>query len=180
MNQEIQQEIAKCISTLRGGGFVFFISETGWTIGCDAQICDLVSILNTSGELIYPSLMIQDAGRLQKYIRNIPESAGDMIEYTEKPLHLLFEEAVNYPCMDSPARGAFRIVKDPFTTAMLKGFGKPVYSAIISDQTHIKKADTYRNNPCYVVNLRAAARYHPDYLVVISYAADGSFKLIKK
>ncbi|MBK7967700.1 MAG: hypothetical protein IPK08_01595 [Bacteroidetes bacterium] len=34
MNEQIVNEISKCVQTLREGGFIIFPNEIGWCIGC--------------------------------------------------------------------------------------------------------------------------------------------------
>lgn len=180
MNPEIQKEVVACVKMLKQRGLVIFPSETGWNLGSDAGDEESTALLMNQYAGHYPAILLADSGRLQKYMVQIPESLYDLIDFTNKPLQVKFENAINIPSPALEKIKTFSIPKNEFALSMLRGFGKPVFSVALEEDHHPGKADTFAGKPCYAVNLRIPSSAGTGDLVIISYAADGSFKLIRK
>lgn len=182
MNADIEKEVSRCVQTIRDGGFIIFPSEIGWSIGCDASDEANVNAVISSSDYEYPSILLSDTGRLGKFAKTIPDAIWDLIEFTTKPLHLVVDEMINFPSL--PFREiedvAFRIVKDEFTIALTSKFGKPVFAAVLSSDSHPEKTNSILNKNCYVVNLRVSAKANPQNLVIIRLLKNEKFEIIRK
>ena len=83
---------------LRQGGLILYPTDTIWGIGCDATNEDAVRRVfrlknrDDSKALI---CLVDSANRMQMYSRGIPDVAWDLVEYSEKPLTLILDGAVN-------------------------------------------------------------------------------------
>ena len=96
MNCEI--DIKNAVEVLRQGGVILYPTDTIWGIGCDAQNEEAVRRVyeikqrEDSKALI---CLVDSANRMQRYFRQVPEVAWDLIEYAERPLTLILDDAVN-------------------------------------------------------------------------------------
>ena len=96
--QDIAEDIRQAVQVLRQGGLILYPTDTIWGIGCDATNEDAVRRVfrlknrDDSKALI---CLVDSANRMQMYSRGIPDVAWDLVEYSEKPLTLILDGAVN-------------------------------------------------------------------------------------
>lgn len=176
IHPDLQREIAACVGMLREGGCVIFPSETGWNLACDASNKPLTAEITLMEHTRYPVLLLKEAGMLNRYVAELSEVVYDLVEHTEKPLHLEFEKALNLPLPGL----AFRIAKDPFTLELLHKFGKPLLS-VTFDHDHSPS----KNNPLplsryYMVNLRQSPDAGKQTPVVIRFGTGGRFTMLTR
>lgn len=180
LNAEVKNEISNCIAILRKGGIAVFPTSAGWIAGCDISNRDVTELMNSSGTGDHPAILLAEAGNLQRYLREIPESLFQLIEYTAKPIHLFHDAAVSMPPGVDPEKVAFTFANDEFTKSLTRGFGKPLYTLCLKDRNHPEKSEKMFNNPLYVVNLRSGMKNNTDNLVIVRFSKTGSFNIIKK
>lgn len=95
--KEIAEDIRMAVDTLRKGGLILYPTDTIWGIGCDATNAAAVRRVyelkqrEDSKALI---CLVDSADRLQRYFRNVPDVAWDLVEYADKPLTLILDNAV--------------------------------------------------------------------------------------
>ena len=96
MNCEL--DIKNAVEVLRKGGVILYPTDTIWGIGCDATNPDAVRRVyeikkrEDSKALI---CLVDSANRMQRYFRNVPDVAWDLVDYATKPLTLILDDAVN-------------------------------------------------------------------------------------
>lgn len=96
--KEIAEDIKAAVQTLRQGGLILYPTDTIWGIGCDASNAEAVKRVyalkqrNDSKALI---CLVDSADRMQRYFRQVPDVAWDLIEYADRPLTLVLDQAVN-------------------------------------------------------------------------------------
>lgn len=96
--KDIAEDIRQAVQVLRQGGLILYPTDTIWGIGCDATNEDAVRRVfrlknrDDSKALI---CLVDSANRMQMYSRGIPDVAWDLVEYSEKPLTLILDGAVN-------------------------------------------------------------------------------------
>ena len=128
-----QTDIKEALETLRNGGLILYPTDTIWGIGCDATNADAVErIFRLKGRDPAKSLIIllDSDHKLQGYVRDIPEVAYQLIEYSERPLTIVYSGAKNLAPNLLAADGTIgiRIVQHPFCSALLQRFRKPIVS----------------------------------------------------
>lgn len=95
--KDIAEDIRTAVETLRKGGLILYPTDTIWGIGCDATNPEAVRKVyelkqrSDSKALI---CLVDSANRLQRYFRNVPDVAWDLIEFADKPLTLILDHAV--------------------------------------------------------------------------------------
>ncbi|MBR1499922.1 MAG: threonylcarbamoyl-AMP synthase [Bacteroidaceae bacterium] len=96
--KEIAEDIRTAVQTLRQGGLFLYPTDTIWGIGCDASNEEAVRRIfelkrrEDSKAMI---CLVDSANRMQRYLRQVPDVAWDLVEFAEKPLTLILDGAVN-------------------------------------------------------------------------------------
>jgi L-threonylcarbamoyladenylate synthase len=131
MTQE--QDIRNAVETLRRGGVILYPTDTVWGIGCDATNAEAVSRVfrikqrDDSKALI---CLVDSDGRMQRYVRQVPDVAWQLIDCADKPLTLILDGAVNLAPNLIAADGSvgIRITKEPFSKQLCYRFQKALVS----------------------------------------------------
>lgn len=96
--KQIAEDIKTAVQTLRRGGLILYPTDTIWGIGCDASNEDAVRRIFQLKQREDSKAMIclvDNANRMQRYLRQVPDVAWDLVEFAEKPLTLILDGAVN-------------------------------------------------------------------------------------
>ncbi len=131
MNQ--QQDIEAAVKVLRNGGVILYPTDTVWGIGCDATNAEAVARVYAIKQRDDSKAMIclvDSDVRLQRYVRNVPEVAWDLLEFATKPTTVILDNAVNLAPNLIAADGsiALRITQEPFSKQLCYRFQKPLVS----------------------------------------------------
>jgi L-threonylcarbamoyladenylate synthase len=136
MNCDI--DIKKAVDVLKQGGVILYPTDTIWGLGCDARNADAVRRIYAIKKREDSKAMIclvDSPNRLQKYFRNIPEVAWDLIDYAERPLTLILDNAVNVAPNLVAEDGSLgmRVTKEQFSQQLCFKF----QSALVSTSANI-------------------------------------------
>lgn len=96
--KQIAEDIKTAVQTLRKGGLILYPTDTIWGIGCDASNEDAVRRifqLKQREDCKAMICLVDSANRMQRYLRQVPDVAWDLVEFAEKPLTLILDGAVN-------------------------------------------------------------------------------------
>ncbi len=129
----IQEDIQNAVKTMRNGGVILYPTDTVWGIGCDATNPDAVAKVykikkrDDSKALI---CLVDSDARLQRYVRNVPEVAWDLLELADKPTTVILDNAVNLApnLVADDGSIAMRITKENFSRELCFRFQKPIVS----------------------------------------------------
>ncbi len=94
MNCDI--DIKNAVEVLRKGGVILYPTDTVWGIGCDATNDEAVRrIFQIKQRSDSKSMLclVDSPNRLQRYFRNIPEVAWDLIDCAVEPLTVILPDA---------------------------------------------------------------------------------------
>ncbi|MFN6946458.1 MAG: L-threonylcarbamoyladenylate synthase [Cytophagaceae bacterium] len=187
----METEIKKALEVFKSGGVVVYPTDTCWGIGCDATnekaVLKLKSIIERPEQdgLV---LLIAEIGQLYDYVVKIPEIVWDIIEFSEKPLTIIYPEGRQLPPYVLGADGsvAIRLVKDPFCQKVIQrlhkplvatqayiGSGKPPGSFAELDPLLSASAD-------YLVDLRRSERCKIKHSTLMKLGLDGEVKFLRK
>ena len=131
MTQE--EDIKNAIKVLREGGVILYPTDTVWGVGCDATNAEAVAkvyqIKHRDDSKALICLVDSDA-RLQRYVRNVPAVAWELIDAVTKPTTVILDGAVNLASNLIADDGsiALRITKEPFSHALCYRFQKALVS----------------------------------------------------
>lgn len=127
------EDIKKAIETMRNGGVILYPTDTVWGIGCDATNAEAVAKVyrikkrDDSKALI---CLVDSDSRVQRYVRNVPNVAWDLMDLSEKPTTVILDDAVNLASNLIADDGsiAMRITREPFSKELCFRFQKPIVS----------------------------------------------------
>ena len=187
----IEQEIQNALNILRAGGTILYPSDTLWGIGCDAvnknaveKVFQIKQRIESKGLIV----LVSDEGMLNRFVKNIPAIAWDLLEAADTPFTIIYDEprgiANNILAEDGSV--GIRIVKDEFCKKLIYKFGKPIVStsANISGAKAPKKYDDIsneiKNQVDYIVNWRQNEFNNAYPSSIIKLKSNGEFQIIRK
>ena len=128
-----EQDIKNAVEGLRKGGVILYPTDTVWGIGCDATNAEAVhrvyEIKEREDSKALICLVDSDA-RLQRYGRNVPEVAWQLLDCADKPTTVILDGAVNLApnLIASDGSIALRITQEPFSKELCYRFQKALVS----------------------------------------------------
>jgi len=131
-------EINKALQILKDGGLILYPTDTVWGIGCDAtnsEAVDKVYKLKHRKDSKVLICLVADERMLKKYVKNIPEVAYDIIDVSEDPITIIYDDAQNLAqnLIGEDNSVAIRIPNDDFCFQLLRRFN----GAIVSTSANI-------------------------------------------
>src|SRR5690606_2628451 len=123
----------KALDVLRAGGLILYPTDTYWGIGCDATNPEAVEkVFALKGRALEKSMimLLENENQLGAYLQDIPDPTYDLIEFSERPLTIVFDGAKNLASnlINPDGSIGIRVVNHPFCSALLQRFRKPIVS----------------------------------------------------
>ncbi len=128
-----KEDIRRAVEVMKNGGVILYPTDTIWGIGCDATnpeaVAKVYKIKHRDDSKALICLVDSDC-RMQRYVRNVPEVAWDIIELATKPTTLILDNAVNLApnLVAEDGSIAMRITNEPFSKELCYRFQKPIVS----------------------------------------------------
>lgn len=184
-------EINKAIEVLKSGGTILYPTDTVWGIGCDAtnekaveKILEIKQRSDVNGFIV----LLDNAYKLNKYVQEVPAVAWDLIELSDKPLTIIYDQAIHFApnVINKDGSIAIRIIKDEFCQKLIYKYGNPIVStsANLNNQAtpqHFKEiSNDILKTVDFVVNWRQHEKTNPKPSSIIKLAANGEIKIIRK
>ena len=115
----MREEIQKAVEVLKAGGIILYPTDTIWGIGCDASNSDAVKkVYEIKKRREAKSLiaLVDSDVRLERTIEEVPEVAWDLIEFSEKPVTIIYDKPIGVSpnAVNKDHSLGVRIVKDKF------------------------------------------------------------------
>lgn len=189
--QDIKPEVGKCIDILKSAGVILYPTDTIWGLGCDATndaAIDKIYTIKQRNESKSMIVLLEDTGKLVKYVKDIPAVAYDIIELSDKPVTIIYDGAINVSkkIISNDGSIAIRVTKDPFCRELLRRLNKPLVStsANISGESSpanfYEIADLVKSKVDYIVSLRQQEKKHAQPSSIIKLGSNGTVKIIRK
>ncbi len=91
----------EALSVLRAGGVILYPTDTVWGLGCDATNPEAVAkIYEIKKRADSKSLVLlaSDLDMVCRYVREIPEMAVQLVEVNDKPMTIIYPDAIAGKC----------------------------------------------------------------------------------
>ncbi|MDP2724064.1 MAG: L-threonylcarbamoyladenylate synthase [Bacteroidales bacterium] len=129
----LQEEIVKSVDMLKKGKVLLTPTDTIWGIGCDATNSKAVQrIYKIKGRTESKSLIIllESVDKLEKYLKQVPPVAYDLIANSRSPLTIVYSGAKNLAknVIASDGTIAIRITRDEYCSEVLRLLDRPLVS----------------------------------------------------
>ena len=185
------EDLKRSLKVLKEGGIILYPTDTIWGLGCDATNSSAVQkIFRIKSRAESKSLitLVSDSSMLERYVKEIPETASRLISISLSPVTIIYSEGTNLAegiCSEDGSVG-IRICNDTFCHELIRQFGKPLVStsANISgeptplnfreiDEKIIKSID-------YTVEYRQKDRHTLSPSPIIRIETNGIIKILRK
>ena len=205
-------EIQKALEVLRSGGIILYPTDTVWGIGCDAtDPAAVAKVYEIKKRADSKSLVLlaSDMDMVCRYVKEIPEMAIQLVEVNDKPMTIIYPDAVTGPApvvsgeagMTFPKADrhclayntvaedgtvGIRIPMMDFCQQLVAKFGRPIVStsANISGEPTPKKfaeiSDEIRDAVDYIVDPSLEKGSTGQSSSIIKVGLDYSIEIIRK
>jgi L-threonylcarbamoyladenylate synthase len=185
------EDIRQALHILIKGGIILYPTDTIWGLGCDATNQNAVEKIykikkrRESKSLI---ILVNGFAMLERYIKNIPDVAYEILEVSDKPMTIIYPEGKNLApavCSEDGSVGV-RICNDDFCNELITRFRKPVistsanYSEAPSPSDFYEIEDDIIRSADYVVKYRQTDSKKNTPSSVIKVDDNGVIKIIRK
>jgi L-threonylcarbamoyladenylate synthase len=130
---EFENDIVRCLETLRQGGIILYPTDTIWGIGCDAtnpkavgKIFDLKRRSAAKSMIV----LLADPREINRYTSHPQPYIAEYLENATKPTTVIYESALGLAenLVSEDGSVAIRIVQENFCRHLIKRFRKPLVS----------------------------------------------------
>lgn len=187
----MQEEIKKALDVLYNGGVILYPTDTVWGLGCDAtneKAVKRIHEIKKSTDAKAMLVLIDNPGKLQSYVDEVPDIAWDLIEMSETPLTIIYPVAKNLaPNLVAADKSiGIRVTKEVFSRNLCMRFKKPIVSTSANvcgaptPANFSQIADEIKSAVDYVVNFRQDDCSQPKTSSIIKLGKGNLFKLIRE
>lgn len=132
-----KEDIQNAVNVMKDGGVILYPTDTVWGIGCDATNSEAVAkVFNIKKRDDSKALicLVDSETRLQRYVRNVPEVAWQVMEYAVKPTTVILDNAVNLApnLVADDGSIAMRVTHEAFSKELCYRFQKPIVSTSVN------------------------------------------------
>ena len=89
----MNEDIKKALEVLKQGGIILYPTDTIWGIGCDAtneEAVEKIYAIKQRDKNQSMLILLDNPGKLQAYIQDVPDIAWDLFDLADKPLTIIF------------------------------------------------------------------------------------------
>lgn len=193
MDRNISQtDINQTLETLRSGGLILYPTDTIWGIGCDATnaaAVDRIFRLKEREQAKSLIILLDGDHKLASYVQEIPEVAYQLIEYTDRPLTIIYSGAKNLApnlLAEDGSIGIRIVTQHPFCSRLLQRFRKPIVSTSANLSGLPAPANFSEIDPAIIAGVDHVVTYGQDDTrrgtasVVMKLEPDGRFEFIRR
>lgn len=132
-SEEVRSDIDRAVKALRAGGVILYPTDTVWGLGCDATNARAVERIYEIKRRDHAKSLITlvaSTAMLERTVDGIPEVAYQLIEYSDRPLTIIYDRAraVAPNLVADDGTLAVRLTTEPFSQALCRAFGRPLVS----------------------------------------------------
>jgi L-threonylcarbamoyladenylate synthase len=186
-----EKHIISSLTVLKNGGIILYPTDTIWGLGCDATnsaAVEKIFRIKLRSESKSLLILANNEQMVERYVREVPEIAYELISVTDTPLTIIYPGGKNLApgvCAEDGSVG-IRICHDDFCNELISRFRKPVISTSANltgkpspgnfneiDKSVIEMVD-------FVVEYRQDERQKQSASPVIKIEQNGTFKIIRK
>lgn len=149
-NRYEKSDLDEAVRVLREGGVIVYPTDTVWGIGCDAtneEAVQKIYALKHRADTKSMLVLLDAPGKLQGYVKEIPEAAWDLLECTsdgtQRPMTIIYPNARNLAKNLIAEDGSIgiRITGEAFSKALCERLKRP----IVSTSANISGEPTAKN-----------------------------------
>ncbi|MDO4172333.1 MAG: L-threonylcarbamoyladenylate synthase [Prevotellaceae bacterium] len=186
----IAEDIKNAVEIMRKGGVILYPTDTVWGIGCDAtnaEAVDRIYKIKCREESKAMICLVDNENRIQRYVRNVPEVAWDVMTLATKPTTVILDGAIGLApnLIAEDGSVALRITQEEFSRELCYRMQKPIVSTSVNISGE-PAAQNYRdiseeiiNSVDYVCATRRNEHKPHQPSSIIRIRPDGEFTIIR-
>ncbi len=156
--------LKEAVGVLRDGGVILYPTDTVWGIGCDATDPEAVArvfAIKRRSEAKSLVLLAADLDMVARYIKQVPNIAIDLVEVNDKPMTLIYPDAIQGPyglaenTVAEDGSVGIRIPLPGFWRDLVARLGRP----LVSTSANISGEPTPKRFAEITEDIRAAVDY---------------------
>lgn len=196
----INGSLHEALGVLRNGGVILYPTDTIWGIGCDATdpaAVDRIFRIKNRPDSKSLVLLASDLDMITRYVKAIPEMALDLVEVNDKPMTIIYPDAVAgtadksdkrllaYNTVAADRSVGIRIPLMPELCDMIRRFGRPIVStsANVSGEPSPKRfadiPEGFRAAVDYIVDPALEASSTGLASQIIKLSVSGEFQILR-
>jgi len=187
----MQNDINKALEVLKAGGVILYPTDTVWSLGCDAtneKAVQRILGIRKSTNLSDIFALVDNSGRLQSYVDQMPDIAWDLVEMAEKPLTIIYPGARNLArnLIAKDKSVGLRVTTEDFSKKLCAQFRRPIVSASANivvesgSYNYSQISEEIKLAVDYIVNFRQDELSQPKLASVIKLGKGSVFQLIRE
>lgn len=191
MATDLYSELKAALEVLKNGGIILYPTDTIWGIGCDAtneKAVDKIYALKKRTDSKSMILLVDNENRIPSYVDAVPDTAWSLIEYSEKPLTIIYDKGKNLPknVLAEDGSVAIRVTRDEFCKKLLERLRKPLISTSANLSSHPAPQDfgqiddAIRSGVDYIVDWRREEKNNPSPSTIIRLKGNGEIIFVRK
>ena len=133
LSQESKEDIRRAVEVMNQGGIILYPTDTIWGLGCDATNPEAVKRIyeikqRTDAKALIS--LVDSETKVQFYVKEVPEVAWDVMEFSEKPMTVVFDGGRNLApnLLAGDGSVAIRITKEAFSKELCMRMKRAVVS----------------------------------------------------
>lgn len=142
----MKDEIVNAAKVVKEGGVILYPTDTIWGLGCDPTNDEAINkLLQIKNRTAAKSLvvLVHTEALLQRYVKEIPEVCYDLLDFSDKPLTIVYPSAQHVSALVAGEDNsiAIRLTKDEFCVQLITR----LKSGIISTSANMSGKDAPMN-----------------------------------
>ncbi len=120
MQNKFREDIRNAVEVMNKGGIILYPTDTIWGLGCDATnqtaVQCIYEIKKRSDAKALITLVDSEA-KVEFYVREVPDVAWSLIELSERPLTIVYDNARNLAdnLLAEDGSAALRVTREAFS-----------------------------------------------------------------
>ena len=127
------KDINNALRVLREGGVILYPTDTIWGLGCDAtrdEAVEKIFRIKSRDDRKSLIILVDSVAMLERYLKDVPEIAYELIEASDSPLTIIYPRAKNLSLAITSEDGSvgIRVCMDEFCNELIRKLKKPIVS----------------------------------------------------
>lgn len=189
--KEWRDDIREAVNVMNRGGVILYPTDTIWGLGCDATneeaVKKIYEIKHRIDSKALITLVDSDV-KIEFYVREVPDVTWDLIEFSEKPLTIIYDNARNLASnlLAEDGSAGIRVTKEPFSRELCMRMKRAIVStsANISGEPSPKNfndiSDEIKDAVDYICTSRREEKKNPPASSIIKLGTGSEVKVIRE
>lgn len=188
---DFREDIKRACEVMQKGGIILYPTDTIWGIGCDAtneeavkRVYEIKKRADSKAMLV----LVDSPVKVDFYVKEVPAVAWDLIDFTTKPLTIIYDGARNLApnLLAEDGSVGIRVTAEEFSKQLCFRFRKAIVStsANVSGQPSpgcfAEVSDEIKQAVDYIVEYRQEETARPKPSSIIKLGKGGEVKIIRE